>query len=105
MRVSRCSFTLTIAALLFGQVQETPAGASGDLVARNDFLELCADCHGVTAKGNGPLTKNLTKVPPDLTRIKEHANGKFNEKNVFDWIIGLSMSDFHGTREMPIWGD
>ena len=56
-------------------------------------------------QGNGPLAKNLTKVPPDLTRIKERANGEFNEKAVFDWILGLNTPNFHGTREMPIWGD
>jgi hypothetical protein len=31
--------------------------------ARQDFINLCADCHNADAKGNGPLTKNLTKTP------------------------------------------
>ena len=39
--------------------------------ARQDFINLCADCHNADARGNGPLTKNLTKTPPDLTRIKQ----------------------------------
>jgi mono/diheme cytochrome c family protein len=72
---------------------------------RRDFLELCADCHRADATGNGPLTKNLNKVPPDLTRIKHRSQGKFDDKAIFDWIVGLSMPDSHGTREMPIWGD
>ena len=33
------------------------------------------------------------------------ADRKFNEKVVFDRIIGLNMANFHGTRKMPIWGD
>lgn len=72
---------------------------------RKEFLELCAECHREDARGNGPLSKNLSDVPPDLTRIAERAHGKFNDQAVYDWIIGLSMPDSHGTREMPIWGD
>ncbi len=68
-------------------------------------MALCADCHNADARGNGPLTKNLTKIPPDLTRIAQRAHGQFDEKAVYDWILGLKMSEPHGTREMPIWGD
>src|SRR5262245_23701560 len=73
--------------------------------ARQDFLELCADCHNPDATGNGPLAKNLTKVPPDLTRIRQRAHGMFDEKAVYDWILGLRMTQSHGSREMPVWGD
>lgn len=103
--MARIVFLVTLAFLLLGQVHAVKAGISGDAVVRDDFLALCADCHGADAKGNGPLAKNLAKVPPDLTRIKERANGEFNEKAVFDWILGLNTPNFHGTREMPIWGD
>ena len=103
MCIGRSAFALTIAVALFGQAHANQA--SNDAATREDFLGLCADCHGADAKGDGPLAKNLSKVPPDLTRIKERANGKFNEKAVFDWIIGLDTPNFHGTREMPIWGD
>jgi mono/diheme cytochrome c family protein len=72
---------------------------------RQDFWELCSDCHGEDARGNGPVTKNLTKTPPDLTQISKRAGGRFDEKAVFDWIVGLNMPTSHGTREMPIWGD
>ena len=73
--------------------------------ARQDFINLCADCHNADARGNGRLTKNLTKTPPDLTRIKQRAHGIFDERAVYDWILGLKMSGSHGSREMPIWGD
>jgi mono/diheme cytochrome c family protein len=103
MCISRSAFAFTIAFALFGHTHACQA--SSDTATREDFLGLCADCHGADAKGGGPLAKNLSKVPPDLTRIKERGNGKFNEKAVFDWIIGLDTPNFHGTREMPIWGD
>jgi mono/diheme cytochrome c family protein len=100
--VKRIAFSTALAFFLLGQVHAVKAD---DGAVRDDFLGLCADCHGVDAKGSGPLAKNLTKVPPDLTRIKERANGEFNEKAVFDWILGLNTPNFHGNREMPIWGD
>lgn len=78
---------------------------SGSATGREDFEALCADCHNADAKGNGPVAKNLTKSPPDLTRIKQRAHGVFDRKAVYDWILGLKMSQSHGTREMPVWGD
>jgi mono/diheme cytochrome c family protein len=101
----RIVFPIALASLLLGPAHVVQAGTSADSAVRDDFLGLCADCHGANAEGNGPLAKNLTKVPPDLTRIKERANGEFNEREVFDWILGLNTPNFHGTREMPIWGD
>lgn len=95
-------FVLAAAVVLISRVDPANAESNG---ARQDFLELCADCHNADAKGNGPLAKNLSKVPPDLTSIQERANGVFDEKAVYDWILGLKMTDSHGSREMPIWGD
>jgi len=88
--------------VLFGHAKQVDAQQNS---ARQDFLNLCADCHNSDAKGNGPLAKNLTNIPPDLTRIQERAGGSFDEKAVYDWILGLKMSNAHGSREMPIWGD
>jgi mono/diheme cytochrome c family protein len=101
MRLRFFVFTAIVPALV-GLTNLANAGSGG---ARQDFLDLCAECHNADAKGNGPLTKNLTKVPPDLTRIKQRAHGVFDEKAVYDWIIGLKMTNAHGSREMPIWGD
>ncbi|QIG48371.1 hypothetical protein G5V57_11940 [Nordella sp. HKS 07] len=90
------------AAVLVVSIGTAHAGSNS---ARDDFQALCAECHNADARGNGPLTKNLTKIPPDLTRIKQRAHGKFDEQAVYDWILGLKMTGSHGTREMPIWGD
>ena len=103
--MARIVLPVTFVFLLLGQVHAVKAGTNGDAEVRDDFLGLCADCHGANAKGSGPLAQNLTKIPPDLTRIKQRANGEFNEKVVFDWILGLNTPNFHGSREMPIWGD
>lgn len=101
MTILRCALS-ALAGLL---IQAGMANAAPDSEAREDFLALCADCHNDDARGDGPLAKNLKHVPPDLTRIKERSQGQFDEKAIFDYVIGLSTNDTHGLREMPIWGD
>lgn len=105
VKVQILIWPLLIITILSDAVQLARAGSVEISSGRRDFLELCADCHREDATGNGPLTKNLNKIPPDLTRIKLRAHGKFDDEAIYDWIIGLSMPDSHGTREMPIWGD
>jgi mono/diheme cytochrome c family protein len=104
LQVQRLSLTLALAIGLAAQGTAAVA-VDANQAARQDFLTLCADCHGEDARGNGPVAKNLTKQPPDLTQISDRAGGKFDEKVVFDWIVGFDMPASHGTREMPIWGD
>lgn len=95
------SLFFAVAALISPAAQAIAASDG----ARQDFVALCADCHNTDATGSGPLTKNLTKIPPDLTRIRARSHGVFDEKAVYDWILGLKMTEAHGSREMPIWGD
>ena len=40
-----------------------------------------------------------------LVRHPQRALGTFDEKVVYDWILGLKMTNSHGSREMPVWGD
>ncbi len=69
-----------------------------------DFDRLCAPCHGVSGKGDGPHAPHLAKKPADLTSVTRKY-GRFPDQKVFETIAGLDMPDGHGTREMPIWGD
>lgn len=69
-----------------------------------DFDKLCAPCHGVSGKGDGPQAPHLAKKPADLTMITQKY-GEFPDQKVFETIAGLDMPEGHGTREMPIWGD
>lgn len=88
--IDRLSFAI---ALVIGLITQVPTGLALDedqSAARQDFLELCAECHGEDARGNGPTAKNLTKAPPDLTLISKRAGGTFDEKAVFDWILGVN---------------
>jgi len=105
LQIERVSFATAVVIGLAAATSAVWAAKNDHSAAHQDFVVLCADCHGKDARGNGPLAKNLTKSPPDLTQISRRAGGTFDEKAVFDWILGINMPTSHGTREMPIWGD
>ena len=82
-----------------------PAAADASLEqGKANFGKLCAPCHGVSGKGDGPQAAQLAKKPADLTMVTRKY-GAFPEQKVFETIAGLDMPEGHGTREMPIWGD
>ena len=92
-------------ALLCLALLAAPAAADEALdLGKADFDKLCAPCHGVSGKGDGPQAAHLAKKPADLTMVTRKY-GAFPEQKVFETIAGLDMPDGHGTREMPIWGD
>jgi mono/diheme cytochrome c family protein len=93
------------AALLALGLLASPALADAALdQGKADFDKLCAPCHGVSGKGDGPQAAHLAKKPADLTVVTQKY-GSFPDQKVFETIAGLDMPDGHGTREMPIWGD
>jgi len=51
------------------------------------------------------MASKLTNQPPDLTRLREKNNGVFPQDLVYQLLDGRRLVIFHGTREMPIWGD
>jgi mono/diheme cytochrome c family protein len=80
--------------------------ARADLAAaKQEFQSLCAPCHGVSGRGNGPVAASLNTPPSDLTRISQRKGGRFPKARVFVTIVGVERPAAHGTREMPIWGD
>ena len=46
-----------------------PRNAQGRRVGKNDFEKFCAECHGMSGKGDGPRAKALEKHPADLTKL------------------------------------
>jgi mono/diheme cytochrome c family protein len=79
---------------------------SGLLVesGKAEYLRSCASCHGVGAKGDGPVAEGLRTPPPDLTRIAERRGGRFPSGDVAAIVDGRFAVTAHGTREMPVWG-
>jgi mono/diheme cytochrome c family protein len=68
------------------------------------FRAYCATCHGVDARGAGPLASQLRHLPPSLTSYAVRNGGVFPAERVRAVIDGRSVAS-HGDREMPVWGD
>lgn len=68
------------------------------------FSNYCAACHGLEAKGNGPLANLLKSKPADLTQIAKRNGGQFPSAAVRRMIAGDDAVASHGPRTMPIWG-
>ena len=72
---------------------------------KREFEANCASCHGVKAKGDGPLKPYLNRISPDLTVLARDAGGVFPMDRVLRAIDGRDIVGPHGTRDMPVWGD
>jgi mono/diheme cytochrome c family protein len=57
------------------QTQRTPGKPSSTERGKQTFLEYCAACHGVSAKGDGPAASALKIPPEDLTTLAAHNKG------------------------------
>ena len=72
--------------------------------ARADFMTYCAVCHGRKGVGDGPVAKDLTSQPADLTTLAKKNGGALPEDLIHMVIDGRQEVMGHGTRDMPIWG-
>ena len=88
-------------------VRSTPAaqGAGAEL-GRREFEDNCATCHGMEARGDGPMRPFLVRPPSDLTTLSQRYGGTFPRSLVADLIDGRGMAGPgpHGSRDMPVWG-
>jgi len=75
-------------------------GISGSLT----FRAYCAQCHGITGRGDGPAAGALKVPPADLTQLAKRHHGQFPASAVKNTIAGEQVVAAHGTREMPMWG-
>jgi mono/diheme cytochrome c family protein len=68
------------------------------------FERFCASCHGVGARGDGPVARSLNVAVPDLTSITVRY-GEFPAARIRDVIDGRGIdTSAHGSRTMPVWG-
>jgi len=103
----RISMTLGVAmaatVLFFGASAMADEGV--EAAGKNRYMDYCASCHGVDAKGAGPFAVMLTKKPSDLTLLSKNNGGTFPYDHVFEAIDGRDMiGGAHGSKDMPIWG-
>lgn len=83
------------------QRPERDAATKGKVI----YQRYCASCHGVEARGNGPLAADLRIPPTDLTRLVEKNRGRFPFDLVARSIDGRQTTRGHGTPDMPVWGE
>jgi nucleotide-binding universal stress UspA family protein len=81
--------------------QEYQATATGGEVYRT----YCASCHGVTARGDGPVASEMNRKPSNLTEMAKRNGGQFPSELVFKTIDGRQPVRGHGGPGMPVWGD
>jgi hypothetical protein len=101
--------TVLCAGTTFGEVVirevqlkwEEVAELNGDVV----FNNICAVCHGVGGKGDGPAVSALEYAVPDLTVLAANNDGVYPHKQVKNVIFGGYRGFERGTRFMPYWGE
>jgi mono/diheme cytochrome c family protein len=87
------------------QPQSQPPQLIDSIRGDNLYKAYCASCHGVDARGNGPMAAWIKVQPPDLTRIAARNGGEFPLARIDRIISGEeALPSGHGTRAMPIWG-
>ena len=69
------------------------------------YRAYCAVCHGVDARGRGPMAASLKIPPPDLTKVAARNGGVYPAARVERVISGeVELPTGHGTGAMPVWG-
>jgi mono/diheme cytochrome c family protein len=81
------------------------APAASEQIGRVLFASHCASCHGIDARGGGPVASALLTKPPDLTRLDRNFGSPLSRDKVASYIDGRMDVLAHGPREMPVWGE
>jgi len=68
------------------------------------YQRLCSSCHGVDARGDGPVAPLIKTGVPDLTLLAHRDGGEFPTEDVRRAIDGRWDRRAHGARDMPVWG-
>jgi mono/diheme cytochrome c family protein len=90
---------------LAGAAQQTSAPKERLIVSIQGpalYKTYCAACHGLEAKGKGPMASTLKIPPADLTRIAARNGGTFPLMRIQRIISGEEERRGHGA--MPVWG-
>jgi mono/diheme cytochrome c family protein len=113
-RVLQLALVLGLVAIALPSLNKRPQAAQSEgnqspplirsLKGSDLFQAYCASCHGLDARGTGPIAPVLRTKLPDLTLMTRTYHGQFPTAYVRQVILGESVVVAHGSREMPIWG-
>lgn len=81
-------------------------GVNAQGFGKTEYQASCASCHGVSAKGDGPISGYLIRPPTDLTLLAKRNSGVLPVSRIWQTIDGRAdtATGPHGSREMPVWG-
>ena len=95
---------MRITSLFVIALAATPVLGQDLAIGAGIYQENCATCHGIDAKGNGPMSPVLLVQPSDLTTLTERHGGEFPVTRVVTRIDGRDPLVSHGSN-MPIFGE
>ena len=81
-----------------------PVNKTASTNGKQMYTSYCAPCHGVDARGHGPVAPALKTPPPDLTVLSRNNNGKFPDTHIVTVLQNGTDIPVHGTAQMPVWG-
>jgi mono/diheme cytochrome c family protein len=99
------TFVLCMNGLSAAHPQRPPAApvpAAADS-GRALFMAHCASCHGISARGDGPVAEALRVRPADLTQFAKRNGGLFPSAETRRIVDGRGVGA-HGNPDMPVWG-
>lgn len=100
----RTMLLLGVAVTCLAQTK-SPRKLISSLDGKDLYVAYCASCHGMDAKGKGPVAAVLKVEVPNLTLIQKRRGDKFPIADLEKLIMGeADLRAAHGSREMPVWG-
>jgi hypothetical protein len=90
--------------LVLGCSVGLPMAVEAQSIGQQEFMDSCAQCHGGSGMGEGPLAGYLNISIPDLTVIQRDNGGVFPVTALYRIIEGSDATGVHGSRDMPAWG-
>jgi cytochrome c len=104
MRLTKLMVLLGVAVVGMAQTT-TPRKLIASLDGKDLYVSYCASCHGLDAKGKGPVAVALKTPVPDLTTMQKRRGGKYPIADLEKFILGEGeVKAAHGSPDMPVWG-
>ena len=97
---------IAVGAATMAHAQQSGSEAQSVDVGKYEYDAHCAECHGLSGKGDGPYLQVLRSgtVMPNLTELSKSNGGVFPFTRVYGTIAGSVKVRAHGPSDMPIWG-
>ena len=96
---------LMLAGTLVYAQQSSPRKLIASMEGKDLYVAYCASCHGLTGKGDGPVSPALKTPMADLRTIAKRNNGGVPKEELEKMILGEKGSRAaHGSEDMPVWG-